>query len=127
MAFLAVIERWSTAQIGWNANCAMFAGDIWQAWTGQDPIADIRERMTGARGFAEVLREGDGTLASVVTRRIGRPVSPRLSRRGDIVGLNRNGLHLGACMGSTAVFVGDGHFDVYPMRDICMTWMVPRG
>lgn len=105
----------------------MFAGDIWQAWTGVDPIGDIRERMTSARGFAEILREGGGTLASVVTARIGAPVLPRLARRGDIVGLNRRGMHLGACMGSTAVFVGDGRFDVYPMRDACMTWAVTRG
>lgn len=125
--FLAVIEKWSTVQIGWRANCAMFAGDIWQAWTGVDPIADIREKMTGARGFAEILLEGDGSLASVVLRRIGEAASPRLARRGDIVAINRKGMHLGACMGSTAVFVGDGRFDVHPMRDACMTWVVPRG
>lgn len=105
----------------------MFAADIWQAWTGEDPIADLRARMTGARGFAEILREGDGSMASVVTRRIGGAVPPRLARRGDIVGIDRGGLHLGACMGSMAVFVGDGCFDVHPMRDMSRAWAVPRG
>lgn len=123
----AVIERWRRLSLSWDRNCAMFAADCVLAQTGRDPIGDVREKMTGARGLADVLREGDGSLQSVVTRRLGPQVGPRLARRGDIVGLDRCGMHLGVCVGSTALFLDADGLKSVPMREVACAWAVPRG
>lgn len=123
----ATIERWRRLSLSWDRNCAMFAADCVLAQTGRDPIGDVRHKMTGARGLADVLREGDGSLQSVVTRRLGPQVSPRLAKRGDIVGLDRRGMHLGVCVGSTALMLDDIGLKPVPMREIACVWAVRRG
>jgi len=123
-ALLAVIGEWQTRPLSWANNCAVFAADCVKAQSGFDPLHDVRHLLTSARGFAQVLREGDGSLASVVTQRLGNRTVPRRARRGDIVGVDRHGLHLGVCMGSTALFLGDDGLIPLPMRAVSCAWGV---
>lgn len=122
-----VVNDWATRKMSWRDNCAIFACDCALAVSGHDPIADIRDSIKSARGFAAVLRTGDGSLLSVVNKRMGDPVNTRLARRGDMVGVMSCGLALGVCMGSVALFLDDDGLIALPMSAVRYAWAVDRG
>lgn len=123
----AVVNRWRSIAISWDRNCGMFAADCVEAVSGVDPIKDIRDKIISARGFADVLKDGGGSLAAVVANRVGPPIAPRMARRGDIVGIDRRGLALGVCVGSLALFLDDVGLAALPMSEVTHAWSVRRG
>jgi len=127
---MAEIARHEGERFAWGRfDCALFACNVVNAMTGEDPAKEFRGRYRSERGARRALRvHGKGTLYATACHAFGRPIPPALAQRGDVVYLDRRhgGPALGICTGGMAAFAGDGV--VYrPMSDIRCAWRTGRG
>ena len=84
-------------------DCGLFFGGGVLAITGNDHAAPFRGKYRTATGAAKVLRKhGAGTLEATIDA-LFPVIEPAFAQRGDGIW---NGVAVGICMGSYALFVG---------------------
>lgn len=109
-----------------SQDCALFAADCVDACTGVDPAADLRGTYSTAAAAARVI-EAHGGLASIAADRLGKEISPRLARVGD-VGLLMNGGRecLGVCIGAMWQAPAESGLCVLPPSHALRAWRIER-
>jgi hypothetical protein len=100
--------------------CARFAAGAVEAQTGVDHYAPFRGKYHTANGAARALRKiGAGDLESTFDRYLTAHPAPAFAQRGDIV---FNGVAVGVCVGSDALFIADGEVTRLPRSEWVKAW-----
>jgi hypothetical protein len=90
-----------------TCNCALFAADAVEAMTGVDFAVDYRGLKT-KKSIVKKLKKDFGDVESGATALLGKPLSPKFARRGDVVSYDfSEGAALGICNGKQSYFVAE--------------------
>lgn len=100
-------------------DCVHFAADWVKRLTGDDPLADYRDRYDSKETGEALLAELDGTLLQALEKRFGPPIHPAHAMRGDIAYLDGVGCGIYFTSGTRmcALFLGDGGFVLHRASD----------
>lgn len=124
----AAVSAAGSVPFAWGSHdCALFAAEVIQAFTGVDLAAGVRGLYRDAAGAERVMSAVYGTtdLGEIATILLGDPIPIELAGRGDLVLMDvATGQALGICTGAEAAGAGPGGLTMVPMRHWHAAWRV---
>lgn len=124
---IACEDRYKAEGFSWGRfDCVHFVADWVQRCTGEDPLAEYREKYSTEEEAAALL-EAEGGMYQALVSRFGEPVHPSQAQRGDIAyveSINALGIFFNVGAKTQALLLGEGGFALHAARQVTHAFRV---